>query len=264
MKTLAVFAIFWCLTQVLNGQIILEQTYNHSGSLAEIDDNEFKYFVMDVPLEQCRLYNTDHTIYKTISLPVPAEYYLYDLKYISRHIFNNDDNIELLYIYSRESEVNGQSVSSYGLKVVSETGETLLNLADGAYAEIHTVDDKPRLMTWQYIWYDAFYLIYTNVYTLGGKFTKSVTDLNAENFLLFPNPVKENLNIEFPDGFRPESGMITISDVSGKEIIKHSYSSSPKRITLPARRLIPGTYIVSVTTKEGRQISKLLEKSTNQ
>src|SRR5210317_1798820 len=70
----------------LQAQVTLEKTYNYSGTLTAIDSNEYKYFVMDVPMKQCRIYNEDHSLFKTINLTVPEGYFLYDIKFVSRKV----------------------------------------------------------------------------------------------------------------------------------------------------------------------------------
>ena len=83
----------------INAQIALEHTYSFSGTLTEIADSEYKYFVQDVPLNQCRIYNEDHTLFKTVNLSIPGGYYLNDTKFVTKHLFNADDYVEVLYLY---------------------------------------------------------------------------------------------------------------------------------------------------------------------
>src|SRR6056297_213403 len=157
----------------VNGQLQLENSYSFSANLADLGGETYKYYLMDPGTNQCRIYNEDHTIYKTITLPVPSGYYLYDIKFVTRDLFNPDDYIELLYIYSRTQDINGVSVNYYGLKVINETGTVLLSLADGGYAEIKEGSAGPRLLTYQYIYVDSYYQTTTNVYSLGVT-TKSI------------------------------------------------------------------------------------------
>lgn len=156
MKTSIPAIIILVFGMALNAQITHEHTYNYSGTLTEIDSGEFKYYVMDVPMKQCRIFNEDHSLYKTLNLAVPDGYFLYDIKFVSRKTFNTDENIELLYIYYKTTLVNSEYVYNYGMKVVNENGNVLLNLQDGGLAEIKEFDGAPKLFAYQYIYYDSY------------------------------------------------------------------------------------------------------------
>jgi len=82
----------------LKGQITLEQSYAVSGTLTQLENDGYKYFFMDVVNSQCRLYNLDHSLWKTIDLSVPEGYWLYEIAYVSQKLFDTDDLIELSYI----------------------------------------------------------------------------------------------------------------------------------------------------------------------
>jgi len=252
------FIAFSCLG--LTAQVTLEQTYNHSGTLTEISEDEYKYFIMDVPLEQCRIYNLDHTLYKSINLPIPEGYFLYDLKFVTRNLFNNDEKIELLYIYHKVELINSQSVYTYGLRVINESGSELLNLSDGAYAEVQMADSIPKLLTWQYIWYDYYYLVYTNVYTLGGSSSKSAIMAESKPIKLFPNPVNEEVVIELAQDNTLSDGSLLISDMQGREVLRQPVLAGIRKFAVHTGTLPPGTYIVQVENGNGISPGKKLVK----
>ncbi|MDA3823577.1 MAG: T9SS type A sorting domain-containing protein [Bacteroidales bacterium] len=259
MKYLTIVTILFSLTLTLSAQIEFEASYSYSGSLTEIDEGEYKYFVMDVPQNQCRLYNEDHSPFKTIDLSVPAGYYLSDIKYVSRRTFNNDDNIELLYLYYKVALINSQSVYTYGLKVVSETGDVLLSLTDGSFAEIKEGSDGPRLLAYQYIWNDSYYLVNTLVYTLASS-TKSSVSESAQGVSVFPNPTEDQLNIRFGDSPNFSGGKVIISDISGKQISEQAYPEGEQHFKMNTQNLPAGTYIVNLLSKEGIQVSEKIVK----
>ncbi len=76
---------------------------------------------MDDWANQCRIYNTDHSLWKTINLLVPPGQYLYDIKYVSEGLFTSDDALSLLYIYYEYDEIN--QYSTYTVAVVTENGD---------------------------------------------------------------------------------------------------------------------------------------------
>lgn len=68
-------------------QVTLEKSYDHSLSVTKINQSEYKYFLMDVGSGQCRIYNLDHSLWKTINIALPANYYLFDINSLSVNLF---------------------------------------------------------------------------------------------------------------------------------------------------------------------------------
>ncbi len=261
MKTPTITIIILLFGFHLSAQITLEHSYTQSGNLTELDENEFKYFMMDVPMKQCKIYNTDHTLFKSINLPVPEGYFLYDMKYVSRNIFNDDDKIELLYIYYKIQVVNAKEVYYYGMKVINESGEVLVSLKDGAFAEILDVAGEPKLVAWQYIWSDYFYLIYTNVYSIGGSNASAIINRQDQLLKLFPNPAQDLVNIVLdPEGIQSDE-RIVLSDMQGKIMKNISIEEGSQRVTFPTADLTPGTYIINRVSNGEITGSAKMEKS---
>ena len=250
--TILLICIAW---EGVNGQLQLENSYSFSASLTDLGGETYKYYLMDPGTNQCRIYNEDHTVYKTINLPVPSGYYLYDIKFVTRNLFNPDDYIELLYIYSRTQDVNGVSVNYYGLRVINETGTVLLSLTDGGYAEIKEGSAGPRLLVYQYNYADSYYQTITNVYSLGGT-TKSFCREAQDAITIYPNPASHRisvmLNREELDG-TPE---IAVTDLNGKQVGIFSFPEGSSKAEISASGWFPGSYILTVSDRRGIVASK--------
>ncbi len=259
MKTTIITILLVLAGYIINGQVKLEHSYNFSGTLTEIDEGEFKYFVMDVPLNQCRLFNEDHTLYKTINLQVPSGYFLSDVKFVSRKIFNEDDNIELLYTYNKADLINAEYIYTYGMKVINELGTVLLNLSDGGFAELRTGSNGTKLLAYRYIWYDSYYLVYTNVYSLG-ETTKSASSLLQPSMKIYPNPADETLHVELTDPSMLSGGIITISDISGRKVINRPLLPGAGHLSIGTDKMVPGTYILHMVSNDGTRLSEKIEK----
>jgi hypothetical protein len=259
MKPTITVVLLLILGLTLQAQVQLEHTYNFSGTSTKLSDGEMKYYVMDVPLEECRIYNTDHSLYKTIPLPVPEGYFLYDLKFVSKNTFNSDDQIELLYIYYKVQLINSQSVYTYGMKVINEAGTNLMSLDNGAIAEIQEVDGELKLLAYQYIWNDSYYLVYTHIYSLGGTTQAAVQEMNSP-LKLYPNPVSEVLHIELDEALTSQAGVIRLSDMSGKEILNEALLPGDLHHSIETGQLVPGTYIINVGTREGVRVAGKIAK----
>ena len=100
MKKLSLIAAF-LLPFLAFGQINLENTYNYSGTYTRLSNSGDKFYIMDVAASQCRVYNANHTLWKTINLTVPSGNYLYDIKYLSENLFTTDNSLCLAYEIGR-------------------------------------------------------------------------------------------------------------------------------------------------------------------
>jgi hypothetical protein len=72
MKTLTFSILFFLLAFALNAQVTLDKKYDYSTSVVKLETLGYKYYLMDVPLGQCRIYNTDHSLLKTINCNIPG------------------------------------------------------------------------------------------------------------------------------------------------------------------------------------------------
>ena len=75
----------------------------------------------------------------------------------------------------------------------------------------------------------------------------------TENFTLYPNPTTDVLNITSKNGLNATE--IRITDLSGK-VVKVQKDAS----TVNVSDLASGTYLIDITTKEGKATSKFIKK----
>ena len=117
-----------------SAQFALEKTYDFSLTASKINETEYKYYLMDVAKSECRIYNLDHSLWKTISISLPADYYLYDIKFVTQKLFNTDSNIELWYSAYNWVPVGNDGYYRYISKVIDEKGNALATIDNGAIA----------------------------------------------------------------------------------------------------------------------------------
>jgi hypothetical protein len=242
MRSLKTFALLQLLTVIpVMGQITLETTYSYSATIAEIDKNEFCYFLMDVPQQQCRIYNSDHELYKSIFLSIPEGYYLYNIQFVSRKLFNKDDLIELLYIYAKYNTSDQGNYYQYGLEIINENGKSLLKLPNGGYAETKKLDDDTKLLAYTYMyntggWYDET----TAVFSLGGDIDE-VNIAKAETSPIVPNPASDKITIETKNLPEFENGIFILFDPLGREVLS-SPISSQDQFEISLNGFVQGVY----------------------
>lgn len=83
--------------------------------------------------------------------------------------------------------------------------------------------------------------------------TASYEQFFAENFTLYPNPTTDILNISSKNGLTASE--IRITDLSGK-VVKVQKDVS----TVNVSDLASGTYLIDITTKEGKASSKFIKR----
>ena len=84
----------------------------------------------------------------------------------------------------------------------------------------------------------------------------SVNDLNsAINFSIIPNPNNGNFTVEFK---QEVEGMITLVDLTGKEVFNYPIPEPARRIWLTQSRLSSGVYLLKLASKEGVAVRRVI------
>src|SRR5690606_31307891 len=157
------------LTINLFAQITLENTYNYSGTYTHLQHSGDKFFLMDIGQNQCRIYNTDHSLWKTINLNVPAGNYLYDIRYVSENLFTTDNALCLAYVYYYYDEIN--QYYTFTAKIILENGTELLSIPACQTFSIYTTDNGvTNLLAYSYYYSLLLYTTTTRVYNLPGQY----------------------------------------------------------------------------------------------
>jgi len=248
---LLIMALFTNI-QFLRAQIQFESSYNHSGTYTQLAVSGYKFYLMDVSLNQCRIYNTDHSLWKTISLEVPVNQYLYDIKYLSEGLFTADQQLCLVYTYYAYDETN--LFYTYTTRVVRENGSILLEIPGCQYYYVNDLGaEGTKLVTYSYDYSIFPYTIQTAVYHLPGSLNTGIKpDHVTEAFTHhpFPNPADEYLLIpqEVFDG-RPIQ--VVLKDVQGKTVAERRVSSSDVPLKVSLNGLASGPYTCMITYNSG-------------
>src|SRR5690606_10481592 len=149
MKRLIASTLLLCIFFGLTAQDTLEKKYDYSTSVVEFETLGYKYYLMDVPNGQCRLYNTDHSLFKTINCNVPVNFYLYDVTFLSEKLFDNDSGIELLYTFYRYNA--SPEYYEYDSKIINEDGSQFTFIDGALYNHINkTGENTYKLFSYCY------------------------------------------------------------------------------------------------------------------
>ncbi len=233
----------------LLAQPVFEKTYSESANICYLESKGQVYFSMDVINKQCLLYTMDHSFYKSIDLPMPEGYYLADIQYVSEHLFNSDDLVELVYIYSKYVPTTGSYYYTFETKLINENG-TVLETFPGAglTSVIETIDNGKKFLVYEYNYSVIPYRTYTHVYSLPQSNTKSAEFFGTSPALgnPYPNPANHQVNIPVELPADISSAQLVLYNLNGQMVLSYPVSNSDKNVLLPTRQMDPGTYLYSL------------------
>ena len=243
MKKLIVSALFLLIFSMLNAQVTLEKKYDYSTSVVEFETLGFKYYLMDVPLAQCRIYNLDHSLFKTINCNIPAGFYLSDIRFLSEKLFDNDAGIELLCTFYKYVDTPGYN--EYDSQIINEDGSQLKFIDGGLYNYIHQTDKNTyKLFSYCYdfsVWPEK---VWTNIYSLPGE--PPVSALMGENpeveLKAFPNPTTGQLKVAYTLPPEIREGILFLFDSNGKQVNRFVIDNHTNQLVLNVSDYKSGVY----------------------
>jgi len=228
----------------VKGQINPEISTTESTWFTQLQNSGYKYYSMDVVNNQCKIYNLDFSLWKTIALPIPSGYTLYDIQVVSENLFSTDGLIGLAYMYYQYNSV--QQYYTYGVKIIKEDG-TVLVTADGAaymYA-ISTGDNGAKFLVYLFDYSTWPYFLGTTIYPLPGSLvgqqSVSPADLKTERYA-FPNPAGSSITIPIPQTTGEGQGALKIIDPRGTEISSVKLTKNQSEFRLNTTSFPHGNY----------------------
>ena len=94
-------------------------------------------------------------------------------------------------------------------------------------------------------------------YDIDRRFTYSTIVLvemkSANTFTVYPNPVKEQLNIELPEGYR--NGTLRLINVSGETVFSARVNNANKQV-IDVSAMAAGTYIVEIESANSQRMQR--------
>lgn len=233
-------------------QISLDKTFPYSGTITQLEKEGAKFYLMDVPAEECRIYNMDYSVFKTIKLNVPNDRYLYDIQFVTQNLFDSDDGIELLYVYSQYVQTATSYYYIYTTRIADENGSVLLDVPGGSWSGIkNTGTSGSKLMTWVTDYSVYPYPVETRIYTLPGQVMSADTDAapDAAAGRLYPNPTTGPVHAP-PVGFdRHDKAEWIILDSAGKLIARMPAGETGNPVDLKSMGLVAGIYYIRMESK---------------
>lgn len=232
----------------LHSQISLEHSYDNSQSNSLLysnysfsfnTENATYYYYFSSGDNSIKLYNENHSLYKSVSLPIPATNYI-SIYAPSDKLFNSDALIEFIVM------ISGSTNQMY---LLNENGDILNNLGERNRANvIKTNSGSFKLVTSKN---DGKII---DVYALNGTLSTNQFNLLAKSSA-FPNPTDSVINITIPEQVN-KSADIKIFSMAGKEVMSQKKYDDSNNIKLDVSSLASGIYIYKVENHTGKFIKE--------
>ena len=251
MKKTTLLSALLLLTFIAQSQIVFEHDYPGSTSITKLSISGNKYYLMDWTNSQCKLYNMDHSVWKTINLSVPAGNYLYDIKFVSETLFNLDAKVELAYVYySYDSTLY---YYTYVTKVINEDGNELLAIPGAEYSEaINSASNGTKYLAYVYDYSVLPYTVNTMVYSVPGQLSSDGQDdagLLAKPSPAFPNPCHSSVTIPYTLPKGTTNGEILLIDSNGKTLRTFKLDNAFSDLQLNTTGMPQGLYFYRITAE---------------
>jgi hypothetical protein len=244
----------------LFAQVTLQKTYDYSAAVVKLETLGYKYYIMDVPNSQCRIYNMDHSIFKTINCAVPGGYYLSDIKYISENLFNTDSKIELAYTYYQYVATTSSYYYNYGSKVVNESGTNLITIDGAQY--IYAIQTGNT--SYQFFAYCFDYAVYpekvwTNIYSLPGTLVTATNIFGGQSAVsmnAYPNPATDIIKLDYDLPANVKSASLNVVNSNGRTVKNFMIDRHSDHLALSIGELSAGVYYYYIEYDNMHTLSK--------
>jgi hypothetical protein len=260
MKTRFLTTIFLLSVFALQAQVTLDKKYDYSTSVVDFETLGYKYFLMDVPNGQCRIYNTDHSLFRTINCNIPSGFYLNDIKFLSEKIFDSDEGIELLCTFYKY--YSASAYYEYDSKIINEDGSQMTIIDGALYNYINkTGENTYKLFSYCYDFSIFPEKVWTNIYNLPG-IAVSAFYLNEKSpeILLnaFPNPATNSLKVAYTLPGNVTQGTLHLIDNSGRKVDQFIVDNHTDHLMLDISKYKSGVYMYFIEYGNSRSKSEKL------
>lgn len=227
-----------------NSQITLEHTYTVANTNAyltgcNLANSGFKYQITDLTAGQIKLYNLNHSLWKTISIPPIASFTILGVYNISENLFNTDGQVEfLVYYYTTVAP------TQYYVKVYTETGTVIGDFPNRAYSGVFDTGSNGIKLFLNDL------NLSREVWSLPGTSTNlglnDDDEFISNQFAAYPNPTNNIISIPytFSQGI---NGQIIVYGSNGQIIKTFNVDSNFSSLELDVTNYASGTYYYTIS-----------------
>ncbi len=228
----------------INAQITLEHTYSGNSNNSQIGFVNLsisgdKYVINDASLNQIKLYNTNHSLWKTITIPSLPNTIGYYYQNISENLFNTDNQVECLIVYQ------GSSIPGYQVAVINENGTIIFSKQGAAFGGINkTTNNNFKLILNDMVNNDK--LVYSLPGTSSNLGLQNGDDIGQIG-VSFPNPTNQLITLPYNLNGLNSTAVLTIYNIQGNIIESFNVDNSFDSILLDLSNYSSGTYRYNIT-----------------
>jgi hypothetical protein len=226
--------------------LTLEHEYGSLVARTVLENSGEKYYTTQSPLNnQVKIYNADHSIWKTVYLPIPEEFYqVTEISNLSENKFNSDDLVEFTCGYKFDFFA---FETLFENRVLNENGLSLLTVPDAFYLRLNELPNLNNkiigLMDFGGVLAQPRSGTVYNTGVLG------TTNFNKSNISIAPNPVKNEFTI-----FSTKAIVeVNIFDAIGKLILTKKDSNLTK---IEVQNLSNGIYFAKMKADNNTQFTQ--------
>ncbi|MBU3658946.1 MAG: hypothetical protein FGM14_03680 [Flavobacteriales bacterium] len=249
------FILFFTIFR-LNSQINLEHSYTVNGSsgsilITQLSVSGYKYSLYESGINQVKLYNLNHSLWKTISWPIVSGSNSY-FGGVSENLFDLDNQVEILVTY-----YTTQSPSVYNMKILNEDGSLLKDFPNRS---VYTIQSAGA---------NVYKLIVTDgntireVYSLPGTSSNLGVPNNPMSELSgisFPNPTSETISIPYQLANGQTSGQLNVYNSIGVLVESFQVDSNFSDLILDVSNYSNGLYRYNIVSNGIESESKSFVK----
>lgn len=255
---------FTLTTLGVKSQIVLENTYTKSIWLDKFHLSGYKYVEFNNASSAIiNIYNTNHTVYKSITIPTPGfTYSTRKIGYVSEQLFDLDTLIEYVVSYL-------VTIPNYSkLFIYNELGATVF-YRDSASAYQDNPPNSSSFYNGEVIHFNGTWTKMTvvqgvsaltkyEVYSLPGTIpcvecssgiitglTPTDEELKKIEPIIYPNPTSGELKLNYKLPLGCTKAKILIFDLNGKQVKEYTITDTFTNILLP-EAFNDGMYLYSI------------------
>lgn len=278
-KTIIMTAATLLFALTTKSQILLENSYSipnntHKAglSIVKLEVSGEKYLLYDYTQRQIKLYNLNHSIYKTINFPKLPRYNsfnsdsLISIAYVTENLFNLDNLIEFA-CFDTQFDANLTSSSYSSLMVYNETGAVVFNgdslmPCEKRDATYYGYEGKGDFIFNTASGSKMILFSYKNnspsqrVYSLPGQLLTNIQKHqdNYNNSLPFPNPANNSITIPYKLE-NDKDGKLVIYDVNGKLMFEYKIDTTFDNVIIDTNTMAVGNYFYSIYSSNKKTVT---------
>ena len=234
----------------------LEKNYTSNGSnnypknFAFLTSSGLNYYTINSTDNEISIYDSNHTLYKTVSISLTNSIEIGAVFLASDKLFNSNNKIEFII----RTQANRTEGSENKMLLFDEDGTNLFDFGD-RWEAFYFKDENNnfKLLTETN---DKSDNITYDIYGLSGTLSSTQEAFHSRGeFIGFPNPSSNIINITNPLK-NNEKEKIEIYDINGKKVIEKEIIGNGKNIELNISNLSKGIYSYRILGYNNKFVKK--------